>query len=315
MKDKIWHYLSNSMLVVTMNSYRAMRIIANYTLNALDKPLDMFLYGLHTNLAPFVTTFINAYDIWLAQLGNQISTTDSFYIALETLRSTDIKKWDIIIQGVFMRGTVGYKALLPKGRKPFQSGSQEDKVASVSALSLALTGISPLVGLKTLVDAKLLILNNSKTLKNTGKSTTGTDSDAVETAKKDLGNELYGTLGNLMFHFRTNPTAITPFFNVTAIRRLEQTIWNQVVKPLVTKYLFTRTLLATDSLRIVNNSLFKLRFSMVENKKDGTGTVSFEIDPLTSATVNRLDFGPLTYHNMVVENLGTGKAKFMVVII
>ena len=315
MNTRLWHYLMNSILIVTTGSYRAMRIIANFTLDALNIPLNPFIIALHTNLAPYVTAYLSAYAAWLAQLGVQISSTNVFYLALESLRSTDSKLWDRMIQAVYPRGTVGYKKLMPHGKKDLQSGSQEDKVAAVEALSLNLVGEAGLVPVKTLVDAKLAILNSNKSSKNTGKSNTNIFSDAVENARVNLAQELYGVLGNLMYHFRANPSLIAPFFDITAIRNMEQTLWERALKSFQRVYLFERTFVAGDTIRLVNNSLFTIRFAMLHSKTDVIGMVYYDVPPMTGVTVSVTALGPLINHYMVVENLGAGQAKFVLVII
>jgi hypothetical protein len=79
MADKSWRFLINSIKVVTTGSYRAMRVIANFTLAALNIPSDLFLMSLHDDLEPFVIAFLNAYVAWIAQLGIQISSTNTLY--------------------------------------------------------------------------------------------------------------------------------------------------------------------------------------------------------------------------------------------
>ena len=315
MGTRLWHYLINTMLVCTTTSYRAMRLIANFTLAALNRPMDTFIYPLYTALLPFVTTFLTAYTLWISQLGLQISKTSAFYLEITSLGESDIKIWDIMIQQVCMKGTTAYKALLAHGRKPFQSGGAEDKVSVCEALSLALVGIVGLNPVKLLVDAKILALNNAKSIKDTGISNTKINSNDVESCRVTLAQELYGVLGNLMYHFRANPSLILPFFNVTVIQKLGQTIWRRTLKAFGKEWLFTRTFVITDTIRLVNNSLFTIRFSMVPTKTGAIGVIFYDLAPMSGITVPVLDFGPLTNHNMVVQNLGAGPAKFMLIII
>ncbi len=315
MDTRIWHFLVNSFMIVTTGSYRAMRVIANYTLDALNIPLNTFIFNLHGNLQPFVTAFLNAYDAWLAQLGTKISAVNSYYIALETLRSTDSKLWDRMVQTFYARGSTLYLKYLPHGKKDLQSGSQEDKHAEVERFALILVGDANMASLLALVNAKLTIMNGLKSAKNTGKSSANIFSDAVETARIALAKELYGVLGNLMYHFRDNPTLITPFFDITNIRNLDQTIWERKLKAFVQKYVFTRTLTPLDSLRLVNNSLFPIRFAMLLNKTDVIGVTYVEVPPMTGVTVLRPALGPISNHCMHVENMGAGVAKYMIVII
>ena len=131
---------------------------------------------------------------------------------MELLGSTDIKIWELAIQNVYIKGSSGYKRLLSRFKRPFQQGSQESKITAVIVLDKRLEDEPDLTALKVLVSAKLFKLNSFNSSKNTGKSTLKIKSNEVETARIDLADELYGTLGALMKYFRKNPKFIKTFF-------------------------------------------------------------------------------------------------------
>lgn len=314
--EKPWHYLQNTILIVTAASYRAMMIISKYTLLALLASTNTVIVALGTALQPFYDDFKLKYNAWISQLGTQIGDVDAMYIELQLIRSTKARNWDSRITAVWDITSSLYKAALPDRRKGMQMGSQEDIIAYITNISTKLIGVIALAAVKTDIDAHLTILNNLLTTKDTAKIGTKTSSNEVENSRIILAGELYGVLGQLMYIFRMSPLSVIPFFDISAIRNSEQTLWKRISKPHTTKYVFTRTLLATDTLRLVNSGLEPITFGFVANKTDAmplTGT--YTVPALDGETVPRADLGPMPNRYMIVQNASGIKLKYMIVII
>lgn len=285
---KPWHYLMNSILIATTASYRAMVKISKFTLLALLASTNATIVALGTALQPFYDDFYAKYNAWITQLGTQFTDTGSLYIELELIRGTKARNWDSRLLAVWDKDNPLYRGALPTKRKGMQQGSQEDIIAYITNFSTKMIGVIALASLKTDVDAHLLILNNAYNTQKSAKTGTKTTSGDVETSRVTLAGELYGVLGNLMYIFRMTPLSIAPFFDITAIRNLEQTIWRRISKPMTTAYVFTRTLLATDTLRLVNLGLEPITFGFVANKTDGMPPSGiYTVNPLDGQTVPR----------------------------
>lgn len=315
-ETKLWHFLINTFLVVTIRSYRAMKKIGDFTLLALNQLGNLPLLALHTRLLPFVTAFNDAYIAWINTLGTQVGKTLSLHGLLESLSGEDINLWIGMAKPVFPKGSSGFKTLFPKLSKIFQRGSQEDRIAAVAALSNALIGIAGLAELKILVDAKLVLLNNAYNAQKTNITASAMASNLVESCRIALCQELFGILGQLMDIYRVTPASIGAFFDLQAIRNLEQTMWERAVKAMTTVYVFTRTLLPTDMLRLVNNGLSPITFAFVEHKTNPmplTGT--YTVNPLDGQSVPRSDLGNIAFKYMIVKNASGTKIKYMIVII
>jgi hypothetical protein len=316
MAGRAWHFLINSFLVATFGSYRAMNKIANYTLNALNVTGNVFLLGLYARLLPFVTDFNNCYVLWVASLGIEVGSTNSLYVEFQLLRSTYISAWDIQIQAVYNIKTTMYKSLLKNRRKPFQQGSMGDKYIALVALRDALIGVPGLAATLADVNAKVLIFKDLMDGHSTNSSGTSQASTAVETSRIKLGKELYGILGQMMDSYREKPEDIAAFFDITTIRNMEQTLWSRFAKAGKTAYLFTRTLLPADKLKLVNLGLTTLRFSFIENKKGVITENYIDVAPMSSILIERSLLGLITNRYCMVENLSADdKGKFMVVLV
>ena len=316
MAVRLWHFLINSFLVATLGSYRAMSLIANFTLNALNLPLNVLIYAQYTRLLPYVTAYALDYAAWIASLGTEESSTLAVVNVYKLLGNTWIITWDNTIQLLYNTKSTVYKALLKNRRKPFQKGSQEDKLINLKAFAVLLTGVAGLSAVLDDVNAKIAILQALVDNHGTVKSATKTASTAVETSRVTVGQQLYGVLGQLMDIFNASPGSIGAFFNLTAIRKLEQSLWNRAIKAATTAYIFTRTLLPTDQLKLVNLNLTVLRFAFVATKNGVITTVYVEVPPLSSVIVLRSTMGDIAYTFCVVQNMdGSTKGRYMIVLI
>jgi hypothetical protein len=312
----LWRFLINSFLVVTLGSYRAMSLIANFTLNALNLPLNTLIYAQYTRLHPFVTDYAIKYAAWVASLGTEESSTLAVVNGYKLLGNTWIIIWDNQIQVLYNTKSTVYKALLKNRRKPFQTGSQEDKLINLKAFALLLVGVAGLSAVLADVNAKIAILQALVDNHATVKSGTKTASAGVETSRVTLGQQLYGVLGQLMDIFNATPGSIGAFFNLTAIRKLEQSMWNRVIKAATTAYIFTRTLLPTDQLKLMNLNLATLRFAFVATKNGVITTVYVEVPPLSSVIVDRSTMGSMANTFCVVQNMdATTNGKYMIVLV
>jgi hypothetical protein len=312
----LWRFLINSFLVVTLGSYRAMSLIANFTLNALNVPTNTLVYAQYTRLLPFVTAYAAAYAAWVASLGTEEGSTLAVTNGYDLLGNTWIVTWDNTIQLVYNTKSTVYKTVLKNRRKPFQRGSQGDKLIALKAFAVLLTGVSGLSAVLADVNAKIAILQALVDGHATNKSSVKIASTAVETARVTVGQQLYGVLGQLMDIFNATPGSIGAFFNLTAIRRLEQSMWNRAIKAATTAYIFTRTLLATDQLKLVNLNLTILRFAFLATKDGVITTVYVEVPPLSSVIVDRSTMGSMTNTFCVVQNMdATTKGNYMIVLV
>ncbi len=299
-----WIFLKNTFLTSTEDSYRQCRKIGDYTLNALQaQSSHAFFLNLYTNFLPFMTAYHTKYDAWLAQLGTQKGKTNSLNVLLRSLQSEKIARWDIQIQTLYPQNSSEYIALLPHRRSPFQTGSQVDRIAAVSALSINLTGITALSATKTDVDAFLLLLTNAFNDQKAHINTTHVDSTALDAARVAVCIELYGILGALMTHFKTNPIDADNFFDTESIRNHEQVLFRHNLHSDELRLALTHTFIAGEDIRLINQGNTTLHFALCAAENDPIGSTFVSVNAHDETIVAIEALGSISSRFLKVKNM------------
>lgn len=318
MFSKPWIYVHNTFITVTFESYRTCKKIGDYTLNALNGQIaDPFFAALYATLLPFVTNFNSLYAAWLQQMGMQKSKTNTLTVLLKTLQSEKIERWDIQIQAQYPQSSSEYIALLPNRRGPFQHGSQEDRIAAVSAFSGALTGIVGLAALKTDVDSFLADLQSSFNVQKANLSQTNINSTDLEAARIAVCVELYGTLGLLMNHFKANPIDADNYFDTETIRNHEQTLFKSNIDGGEQKLALTHTFEAGEEVRLVNRGNTVLKFALCLEANDAISSPMVEVPAMDEVIIPADALGDvLTQRFLKVQNMSSTEAgKYTVMLL
>jgi hypothetical protein len=250
---------------------------SKYTRNQLfSRKADPFFGPLYTMFDPLNEAFENEDAALIAQIGTQKGSTSLLDELLIQLSSDKIDLWDIAVQVVYRKGTPEYIAIFPKGRKPFQQGKKNDRIAAVSALYLSLAGIVPLATTRTDVDDFYQTINDARN-KQTGEiGDTGTDSDDLTTTAETAMNALYKILGSCIAQFPETPLSIEPLFDMSVLRDSEQTEFTRTLAPSATEFIVKRTKEPTDTIRLKVNTNRAVKFFMAIEKND-TNPVTFII--------------------------------------
>lgn len=314
---KTWIYLSNTFLTVTDGSYRNCKKIGDYTLNALNAsvanpPFDT----LHASMEPLVSAFNTQYAEWLTQVGSQKGKTTALTLNLKALQGEKIRKWDVQVQVEYDQDSPEYVAILPNRRVPFQTGSQEDRISAVAALSDALDGIAALATLKTDVDDFLTTLQNSFNAQKADKSSTKTESAALDAARKAVCVELYATLGTLMAHFKNTPEEAAAYFDLQTIRNNEQTTFTHNLNGGETRLAITHTFEAEEELRLINKGNTILRYALCAEANDALGATFVEVPAHDERIVPVEDLGDITHRFLKVQNTSeTESGRYTIVLL
>ncbi len=306
-----WIYLINTFLAVTADSYRAMKQIGDFTYAAVsttaatatDPEKKTFFTSLQTTLQPPVDEYDSAYVTWLSLQGAQKGQTRSLTDLLDDLRGTEIQAWDRAIQNVYLPGTPQYIALLPRHRTPFQSGSQQDRITAVGALSLATGKDDKLKDLHDKINAfydELVTANNSQ---KGSKSTKNGSSAELEADRVALSTELYGVLGLLMNYFKATPDAIAPFFLIELLRNREQTEWEHTLKGDELRLALTHTFAEGELITLGNPGNTDLQVALVANKTDAMPDGAFLLKAGDQQTISPDMLGKPDNRFLLVKNM------------
>lgn len=307
-----WIYLINPFISATENSYRKAKNIGDYTLSALDaaardQPPENIFNTLFVAFAPVAQQYGEAYANWQSRQGTQKGQTKLLNDLLDELRSEKIEAWDLAIQNEYRQETPQYIALLPRRRAPFQTGSQQDRITAVNALSITIGTDNALQTLKTEVDNfydALMKANNTQKGSKTQKNNSSTD---VETKRLALCTELYGVLGSLVVHFKETPEAVGDFFLLEELRSPEQTTYRHDIGGDETLLVFVRSFEEGEDIRLTNRGNTDLKFARVPQQTDTMPGTAFILPASQQTTVTANALGANDNRFLIVQNVNANE--------
>ena len=305
MSTNVWNFVINTFLVATANSYRlAVRIAKDHDAALFAGKADPNVNAQYTLFHPLYLNMVSSYELWLSQEESQLGDTLSLQLALKQLSSTKIKNWDIKIQNVFTNDTPDYKKLLPYHRSPFQSGSQNDKITALAALSTNLTDITTLAAVKLEIDAFLDNLKTIQGVAHVALKKTSNHSTSVEDARVAMCNKMFGNYGRLLGFNEDNPTSIMKYFPIKYIQNRNQIVFMHIIKPSVRYNVVKHTFLPDDQILITNNAATSFMVYLSLTKDDKKINVGLTVLGNTQVTVDALALGDVeNNHFLMVVNL------------
>lgn len=273
-----WSWTINPFLSITEKSYYTALAISTFHDNALQVlKADTFIAGLYATFHPLHVAFKTSYDAWLAHNAIQQGETMNFTNLLEKLSSDNIQKWDIYIQYVHNPKTVEYKKILPNKRKPFQTGTQLERLHATQAFAKNVAADAALVTIKPEVE---LFMTQLETAYNTQKGSlnaTKTLSDNVEAARKNMGVAMFANLGGLIQKYTTNAAKVESFFDMKIMRRTSQTFFTGYLDPLEVYNVVKHTFTDKDEVYIRNTGDSVLQVYLSASKDGRPAATAYKI--------------------------------------
>ena len=299
-----WIFLINPILTATEDSNVLGIRISNFHDGALfNNAGNPFIAGLYSTYHPIHQTYVTAFSTNKSKEGLQIGATNSFNLLITQLGNEKINAYDASIAVVYAKGTPQYMALLPNGHSPFQTGTQEERIASLVTLSLSIGTDASLETVQEAIDAFVLLLKNADTAQKSAFNAVVNAANALETARVAMANEQYANLGALMRQFKTNPTLAAGYFDLVSIRKGKQIFYQNSVKKNSKKFIVQRTLLATDEIELSNIGTTILRFYLSDRKTGAISRTYIELAPDEVKTVSASELGDVTLqHFLMVFN-------------
>jgi len=300
---KPWTHLVNPFLVATEKSYLKALNISTFHDSALYAVQnESFFTPLYNYFHPLHLANQAAYSNWVAQKGMQTGDTLNLTQLLKLLLSTKIGQWDIAIQVVHPKNTSAYQALLHQNRKPFQTGKQAERISAVQSLGLALTGDTALASVKNDVDAFYQLLDTANTSQKSSKTTTNTQSDAVESARVDMCTAMYSNLGAMIQKFASNPDSLANYFDLHSIRNAEHVNFSGHIKPLHIHSVCKHTFAPTDSIEVNNTGAVALNLYLAHTKDAVAGSQIASVAPGADQIVPVTSLGNLENNYLIISN-------------
>lgn len=220
MATSLWHYAENQFDNCTKQSKKRMnKISSNHDAKLSEESSDAEIMELYTRFHPLRDLFSAAYTKSITAHAIYKSKTAHFDNLKLELSGKYIEDWDIQIQVQYRKGTPEYIELLPRGREPFQKGTNDQRIEEVIAFGKRLAAYPTLSAVKTAVDDFSADFSAARTTQQAKEEAISSSSNDLETNRINVAEMMYGNLGVLMDKFRNNPVKIEQFFDLETIRQ------------------------------------------------------------------------------------------------
>ena len=293
---RTWLYLNNPFMIAAQKSYRqGLKLSTYYDAQLQANVADPFFADLYTIYHPLHLDLSDAYSNWLAQGGTLKGETLTVDQLLKLMSPTKVNEWEHTVAGVYTKGTPQYVALFPRGRRPFNTGAKEIRIATLKQFSTNLTGIAALAVLKVDVDNFLDQLTTDRQTQLGGKGTTKHKSIETETAIEIAMNVMHGDFGSMFRKFSGNTAHIGEYFDVNTIRNNEQVLYKRSVKAGKVRNVMQHTFGESETITLVNDGTVALYFYLAPNDAAPMeGLTTVKVEPNSEMTVPITDLGEVT---------------------
>lgn len=219
MAQETWHYQQNQFDNATEGSFKKMNILnADHfgKLQALQGDPD--IAALLARTTPLHDAYNLRYSRWLSAKATYKGRTSQMEEHINNLSLTKSKEWDAQIQVVHLEGTPNYIAILPDGRKPFYSGTIDDKISHLQSLAQRLVAYPALAATMNDVLAFHTTIDNARDVQQQKEELVHDASDLLETARKNIALMMYRNLGFLIDKYGSAPEMISNFWELQLLR-------------------------------------------------------------------------------------------------
>jgi hypothetical protein len=215
-----WYYLQNPFDNVTKNNYKKMYLMATDHFDrlkqaALTNPKIQEL--LDFGREPF-EAYVLQYREGSTEAAVYRMDTASFENIIADLSSTQIRRWDVEIQYLYDTTLPEYKALLPNGRGPFQTGSYDLRIDQVLSLADRLKKFPNLINLQTKVQEFGEKAMEARTKQQGNEQIEKNNSNSLEQKRQILAQTMHGIFGSLVRLYHNDPASVEEFYNLQYLR-------------------------------------------------------------------------------------------------
>jgi hypothetical protein len=226
MATRPWHYLSNSFLSATEESFKKALSLTNDHLAKLTaNEADPDILVMKTDYLPLHDTFVTVHNQLASKEGIYSGKTKTMEELLDDLSQTHINTWRGVVFAVFPEGSNDAQAIFPNDRKPFQKGTYDKRIEAVDSLRMTLetyTTHPTLVTLAGTVGSFYIVLTGARALQQTDEGSVATLRGNLKAAHRNMCIGMYRTLGRLMAKFAATPEVINNYWDLKLVRTLEE---------------------------------------------------------------------------------------------
>jgi hypothetical protein len=220
MFKRLWHYLINSFLVSTATSYKKALVLGtDHEAKLMANQADAVIAAILATFTPVLQSF-KATDVNLRiALGEYKGETQTVEELFDHLNKILLPLWELQIFTLYAKGTSNATILLPQGRKPFQNGTYESRIQEIKTLGDKPLMLSSLPLLSGAILAFHTQIESARQLQqSSGEGQVKALRTLRETARVSMCQSMFGNLGLLMNHYKTNPEQVANYFDLALLR-------------------------------------------------------------------------------------------------
>jgi hypothetical protein len=294
MFKRLWHYLINTFAVRTMKSYKkALSLGTDHLAKLTANNMDAVVAAMEATFAPVLQAYVDAEQNLSAALGDYKGETKTVEELFDELRETKLSYWEGQVFFHFPKGTTQALQLFPNGRTTFGSGTYEQRILAIKTLGDKCAQIALLAPLSINVLAFHTQMASARALQQSaGEGQVALLRDLRESAWAVMCSEMYGNLGLLMHHHRTDPKQVERYFDLTLLRAKGDS--GQGTEDTILTFYMTD---AVTSAVIPNGTAVLTRASgeQLTQQTDAQGKVQFTIEGLTEPEQISIQFSAPNY--------------------
>lgn len=217
-----WKFIVNTFYSRTFQSMKnALSLTQDHLAKLTANEADADILAIKTAYLPFHNAFITANNQLDSKLGIYKGKTQTTEEMMEELGKVRVNEWRGQVFAIFPEGTDNATAIFPRDRQPFQSGTYDERIEAVNALSLTLatyTTQPALVTLSSTVQAYYITLSGARALQQSNEGTVATLRTNLKAAHLLMCQGMYKNLGLLMAKYYQAPENIADYFDLTLLR-------------------------------------------------------------------------------------------------
>ena len=241
MSDQTWIRSENFIDSSTIESITLAKEIYNsFTAQLLSGIADADILEYYNFFLTYNTDYDAKYLLWNSLGSSSPGNTLGVKQLVVKLRGTEIRRWDVIIQGFYPRKTVMYKHLLPHCRMDFQNGAIDLRVEAIVNLIDAIGDDTNLASLKIDIQAYLDLLTAAMDKQSSHFTSINKASVNLEIARMDAAEAMIYVYGKFVSKYYKNLKLMEPYFPVNLLQRLVQYLFVTTLKNNKVRFLFKR---------------------------------------------------------------------------
>jgi hypothetical protein len=219
-----WDFASNPFETFTRRRFAAMdSLLADHVARCASQmaqsPRDPDVSIIYRRAMEARTAWNVAYLKWTVSRRTHKGRTFAVNQLVAELRGRQIGLWQIMVQKTdlenrtWLKDSPAFTALFPHGRRPFQQGGIDVRLAAIVNLSAALAGTTSLTEVHHAVSLFHTSLTTARMLQQEVHATMTQASAALEMQRKSAAETLYRNMARLMEKYAGTPDAIWNFFD------------------------------------------------------------------------------------------------------